>query len=476
MKRIRLFLILVFFIFTPSCAHHSSFVKKNLKSFHEFTLQNGIPVIVKTSDHSRLRSVVLTLRGGKGLIPRDKAGLDAVTLKLMNMESKKYPEVTRRTILKKCSASMGVSDDIDYATFAFKTIDTYFDQIFDLYADLFLNPVMSEKYFDEIITNMKNSYRASMTDGYARVSNALNNDFFRDHPYAAYLHTTETLDNITLEDVRSFYKKNYVASRIVIFAAGNFDLDGLKNRLERTFGKIQTGAPFDTPEKAFHVIKNPPLILDAYENLSPDASYVRGNFPSVPITHPDYWAVTLAANILSDILTNIIRTKNSMVYSVWANPYGKKSSYASISAYRTSDPVKIIDLIGQSIDMAASGKCLSPYKGGESTNGFVPISEGLAFYKASSSTKYFSGLRTNRAIAGKMAASFMLTGDVTAYLKTMDQINAVTAEEVKTAILKYFKKNEILWAVSAHPDVIETLKKNHRSYAPEYKMAKLNME
>ena len=476
MKTFRLFWMLVFFTFTLSCAHHSSFVQTNLENFHEFKLKNGIPVTVKLSEHSRLKSVVLALQGGKGRVPPDRAGLDTVTLKLMNMASEKYSDISRRSLLKKCSASMGVSDAIDYSTYAFKTIDTYFDRIFDLYADLFLHPVMSQRFFDEIITNMKNSYRSNLTDGYARVSTALNNDFFRDHPYAAYLYTTETLDRITLEQVKSFYRQNYVASRIAIFAAGNFDIQELQNRLNRTFGELQRGTSFETPAKAFDTVKNPRLILDAYKGLSKDASYVRGNFPSVPMTHADYWAVALAANILSDILSNIIRTQNGMVYSVWAHPYGKKSSYASISAYRTSDPVKVITLIQKSIEIAAEGKCLSPYKGNGHQDVFVPIEKGLAFYKASASTKYFSGLRTNRAIAGKMAASFILAEDVTAYLKVRDRINAVSAKQVKNAIRKYFQRDNILWAVSAHPDIIEELKKNHRAYAPEYKMAELNIE
>jgi len=470
MKTTRFFCALIFFTFTLSCTHNNSFVERNLETFHEFKLKNGIPVVVKLSKYSRLRSVVLTLQGGKDLVPENKAGLDAVTLKLMNMESKKYPEIIRRSILKKSSAAIGAGDAIDFSSYSLKTIDSYFDETFDLYADLFLNPVLSQKYFDEIITNMKNAYRSDLTDGYARVSKALNLDFFKNHPYFSYLYNIETLNNITLEEVRAFYKENYSASRIAIFAVGNFDVENLKNKLNNSFGELQKGTPFDTPEKDFKIPEFPPLILDPYTELNKNTAYVRGNFATVPVTHPDHWAVVIASNILSDILSNIIRTQNSMVYSVWSNTYGKRSNYANISAYRTNDPVKVIDLIKESIDIAASGKCLSPYKGNGGSDDYVPISEGLEFYKASSSTKYFSGLRTNQAIASKMAASYIKTGDYTAYLKTMDKINAVSAEEVKAAIINHFKNNSIWWAVTAHPDIIEKLKKNHGSYSPGYKI------
>jgi len=473
MIKFRMVFTLTFLFFTASCAHNSGFIAENLKTFHEFKLKNGIPVVVKTSGQSRLRSIVLTLQGGKGLISDGKAGIDNVTQNLMKMESEKYPEVSRRAILKKSSTAIGTGDAIDFSTYYLKTIDSYFDETFDLYADLFLNPVFSEKYFDEIITNMKNSYRSDLTDGYARNSRALNLDFFKNHPYLSYLYNIETLENISLENVKEFYRQNYAASRIAIFAAGDFDINDLKKKLNNSFGNLEKGTPFDTPEKNFEVQEIPPLILDPYIELKKEVSYVRGNFPTVPVTHPDHWAIIIASNILSDILTNIIRTKNSMVYSVWANTYGKKSNYASISAYRTNDPVKVIDLITKSINIAASGKCLSPYKGDGGLDDYVPISEGLGFYKASSSTKYFSGLRTNSAIVSQMAGSYVRTGDYTSYLKTMDRINAVTPEEVKTAISKYFKNNKIWWAVTAHPDVIEELKKNHESYASKYKIVEL---
>ncbi len=473
MRIFRFVCALTFLVLTLSCAHKNSFITENLKTFHEFKLKNGIPVVVKISKQSRLRSVVLTLQGGKGLIPEEKAGIDTVTLELMNMESKKYSEISRRTILKKSSASIEVSDNIDFSSYTLKTIDAYFDKTFDLYADLFLNPLFSQKYFDEIITNMKNSCRSDLTDGYTRVSKALNLSFFKDHPYFSCLYNIETLENIKLEEVKAFYNQNYAASRIAIFAAGNFDIKELKNKLDESFGRLKNGMPFDTPEKSFAVQETPPLILDAYKELNKASSYVRGNFATVPVTHPDHWAIGIASNILSDILTNIIRTKNSMVYSVWANNNSKKSNYANISAYRTNDPIKVIDLIKESIDIAASGKCLSPYKGDGGEEDYIPISEGLEFYKASSSTKYFSGLQTNQAIASRMAGSYMHTGDYTSYLKTMDRINAVTAGEVKTSVQKYFKNNKIWWAVTAHPDTIEALKNKHESYASKYIIVEL---
>lgn len=462
-------LVIALLLFSVSCTQ-TDFVQENLKTFHEFKLKNGIPVIVKVTKQSRIQSIVCALKGGKALVPTEKSGLDKVLLRLMAMESKNYSDITRRAILKKTSATISASADLDFTHFYLKTIDTYFDETFDLYADLFMNPTFPEKFFNEVITNMKNQYRSDLTDGYARVSFAVNNSFFNGHPYYSYLYNLQSIENIKHQDIQKFYQNNYVASRTTLFAAGDFNIPNLQKKLDDTFGNMVKGTPYDIPLPDLNGKPNLPLILDAYEELKKEVSYVRGNFAVIPITHKDFWALTLSTKIVSDIMNDIIRTKNSMVYSVWSYIYRKKSNYANITAYRTNNPIKVIDLITESIDIASSGKCLSPYKGNGYTGDYVSIAEGLDFYKRSFATNFYSGLQDNTSIAMKMADSYMLTGDYTNYLRVMDRIKDVSAVDVQRAASTYIKNASKYWAITAHPDTIELIKKNYRSYASTYRM------
>ncbi len=464
--------VLILALFAGSCSRNS-FVKENLKTFHEFRLKNGIPVVVKIARHSRTKSLVLVINGGKALVPAEKAGLDKLTQQLMRMESKKYSDVKRRTILKKTSSSIGASDGLDYTHYNLKTIDKYFNETFDLYADLLVNPSFPEKLFRETVTNLKNRYRSDLTDGYARVSLALNRSFFSGHPYCSYLFNVETIDNITLEDIKAFYRENYVASRMTLFAAGDFEIHSLKNRLDDAFGSIPQGTGFDAVPQKFAGSQGAPLILDPYADLKKETSYVRANFEVIPVTHKDYWALVLASSMVSEIMTDLIRTKNSMVYSVWSNVFGKRSNYASISAYRTNNPEKVVNLIKESIDIAAAGKCVSPYRGSGNNDEYVPIAEGLGFYKTSFATNFYTGLQTNASIAMKMADSYIHFRDYTNYLRVMSKIQAVSAEEVQRAVVRYIKNSDKVWAITAHPDTVEQIKKDHKAYASSYRVINL---
>ncbi len=462
-----IFLILAILLVSTACMHTPT-QQAQPDTFHTFTLSNGIPVFVNITTHSRTKALVCTMQGGKKLVPPDKAGLDRIAFKLMSMESNNYSDLQRRSLLKKTSAEINASDGLDFSLYYLKTIDTYFDEIFDLYADLFQKPAFPEKLFAEVVTNMKNNYRSDLTDGYARASKAVNTTFFKGHPYASHLYTLDTLDAITLDDVKTFYKKNKTASRMAFFAAGNFNIKRLRKKLDSAFGSIEGRSSASSMTPPLQLKEIPPLILDPYTELNRNVAYVRGNFPTVPYTHPDYWALKLGANITSDIMNDLIRTKNSLVYSVWTHLYGNQANYANISAYRTSDPVKVMELVQESIEIVSSGKCLSPYQRDGQSGDYVPVAEGLDFYKRSFSTKFYSGLQETGSIARKMAGSYMLTGDPAAYLQVINRINAVQPEDVARVSRAYIKASHKCWAVSAHPEMIEKVQNRHAAFAPTY--------
>lgn len=448
------------FIFFPCPASgNDDFISRNLKTFSSFSLNNGIDVHVKSEQHSRIKSLVILIDGGKQLIPAEKAGLDKTALTLMTMESKNFSDTRRRSILKRTSASIAASDGLDYNTYQMKTIDTYFDEVFTLYADLFLNPVFSEELLKEVKTDLINGYKSEMSDGYARVSRAVNTEFFKDHPYESFLLTPETLTSLTREDVLDYYRKIADPSRITVFAVGNYNIKKLKNNLNKTLGKLPTQKKQAKPApQAFTPAPSPDLIIDVFDDLRDGTSYIRGNFVIAAPTDPGYWATALGLNILSDVLSDLIRTRHNLTYSVWAHPYRRTSNYANISVYRTYDPARALALISQAIEVVLSGKCLSPFGEDEGEEKeYVAIAEALDFYKTAFATSFYSGLQDNTSIALQMADAYALAGDCTGYLYVKKNIDRVTAEEVVEALKAQLIQPQILWAVTAPQETAETV-------------------
>jgi predicted Zn-dependent peptidase len=338
-----------------------------------------------------------------------------------------------------------------------------------------MNPTFPETLFHEVITNLKNSHRSDLTEGYARVSYAVNSAFFSRHPYRGYLCSLDSIDAITRKDVVSFYRTRMRRQNIRICAAGSIDRRRLEQKLNSTFGALQlSGAASLPPVEPLAGPAADLLMLDAYEGLKKDVAYVRGNIVCVSAESPQYWPLVLGADIVSDIMSTIIRTKHGLVYSVWAHPYNHRANYANISAYRTSDPVKLIGLIEKAIEIAAGGNCPNPHPDNADAREFVPFEEGLRYYKSTFSTRYYSGLQTPLSIAQKMASSWIQTGDYRQYLYVMERIRRATPEAVAEAVKNYFHDVPVCWAVTASPELIERVERNANLFAPSYSRITLN--
>lgn len=462
-------------ILVCACAHRQpdTTLTEQLQSFHEFTLGNGIRVVVRQNPMSRVHSIVLTVNGGTAAVAPDKAGLDSVGLHLMSMASKRYPDAVRREILKRSSAAINAGAGLDYSTLQLITIDTYFRETFDLFLDLIMQPALPPDLFREVVTNEINAYRADMTDGYARASRAVNRAFFAGHPYRAHIKTTATLNSLSLQDVKDFYRNTMVASRLTVFASGNFNLEALQKRLDETIGTLPEGSPPPAVPGHYKRGDRDLLLLDSTAQLSPDASYLRGNVAIAPPDHADYYALELAGMMLTDIMNDILRTRNALVYSAWSAVYARQANYANLSAYRTSDPARTIELITAAVNVLAQGKCVSPYSQKELPGPYIDIEEALSFYKKAFSTDYYSGIQDNGAVALKMAAAQNSHGDCRQYLSSTAEAERVSARDIARVAARYLKKGRVTWALCAHPDTIARLRPKCGSALPACESIKL---
>jgi zinc protease len=448
-------------------------VTEKLQSFHEFKLHNGVEVFVRQNPLSRMHSIILSINGGSSAIAPQKSGNDKMSLNLMCMASKRYPDSTRRDILKRTSSVITTNSGLDFATVQMQTIDTYFAETFDLFLNLIMQPTFPPELFRETVTNAINAYRSDLTDGYARASRVVNKSFFANHPYGSYIDTPATLTSLKIQDIQNFYRHTLVARRLTIFAAGNFNLTALEKQLNQTIGTLPVGSAAPAAPRRVDRKRQARQLLDSNTQLSPDVSYLRGNFAIASPDHSDHWPLQLAGKLLSDIMNDLLRTRNGLVYSTWSAMYNKKANYGTMAAYRTSDPQKAIELITKAIEVAAQGNCVSPYSQKDIPGTYLEIEKALGFYKEAFSTEYYSGIQDNAAVALHMATSYNSYGDCRQFLYNVDRVSKVSSKDIVRVVKRYLKKGHVIWALSAHPDTIATIKKNNSPAVPAYESVTL---
>jgi hypothetical protein len=132
-----------------------------------------------------------------------------------------------------------------------------------------------------------------------------------------------------------------------------------------------------------------------------------------------------------------------------------------------------MELITTAIDVASQGKCVSPYSQKEIPGTYIEIDNALGFYKTAFSTEYYSGIQDNAAVALRMTTAYNSYGDCRQFLYSVDRVKKVSAKDIVRVVKRYLKRGPILWALSAHPDTITTIKENNSPAVPAYESVML---
>jgi zinc protease len=452
----------------------NGFAKENLGSFSTATLKNGIPVVIKRSTSNRILTLKAVLTGHVSYTPLDKAGLEAVMLTMLTRGSAHYTYADiQRMTFETTSDIVPRYGSFDLTSFDLVTIDTYFPRLFPMYADAFLHPSWNEEEFPRVVSDFKLQKQQEESDPFSAAGLRLDEKFFAGHPYgASWEGVGDSLDRISLDDVRSYYGQAVTAGRLILIAVGNFDPKTLVPLLNESFGSLPRGTSSRPPVPSFLGTITPDLLVVPFPR-SEGLAYAKGQFAMPAPDSPDYAASLVAFNLLDDILFEILRTRNGACYSVEASLDGGTASYGDITVFRTTVPGKVKPLVDEAIGVLASGQSMSGNvtvsAAGKSGLGsaaaaqsasFVPIAQALPFYKLKFLTQFYSGQQTNRLIASQIAGSVFYHGDYRHYLLLIDRIGAVTAEDVVRVTKKYLVDNQMLWIVLGDPALVQNVKRD----------------
>jgi zinc protease len=451
----------------------NAFARENVPSFTVSTLRNGIPVVVKRAQNNRVLSLKVVLQGHVSFTPVAKAGLEAVTLTMLTKGSAGYSYAdVQKALFEKSSGITARYASFDMTSLDLTTIDTYFNDLYPLFADAFLHPKWNAEEFPRVMNDFKLGKQQEENTPYSLAVQLLRESFFAGHPYESYWGGAGySLEDITLDDVKAYYASAFAAGRIFIVAVGNFDVSRLVPLLDATFGALPRTAYARPAVPSFQGKVKPDLLLETYPQ-SEGLAYVRGNFAAPPLDSPDYPALLVAFNLLNDVLFEIVRTRNGACYSVSSSMHGFTAPYGDITVYKTAVPGAVKSYVDQSIAVLASGRSMGgnvrASAAGKSGLGsaaeagggaFVPIAEALPFYKASFLTEFYSAEQTNAQVASQIASSVVYAGDYRDYLLMIDRIQGVTPDDVTRVARKYLVDNPTLWVVLGDPAVLKDVRK-----------------
>lgn len=255
------------------------------------------------------------------------------------------------------------------------------------------------------------------------------------HPYSwQVIGSLEDLQNATLQDVKDFFNRWYVPNNMILTVAGDFDKAQAKEWVKKYFDEIPRGE--DIP-----ALTKQPAVLEASKKLYYEDNFARAPrltmvWPGVPQYHEDSYAL----NVLSQYLTNgkkapldkVLVQEEQLTSGIGMGGYNSEISgqiQLGLTAFNQVDLNDVAKAIEKGFQMfeenGISEADLNRIKAGQETNFYRRLSSVLG--KGSQLTQYE-----------------MFAGDAGFITKDVENILAVTPEDVMRVYNTYIKDKNFI--------------------------------
>ena len=326
----------------------------------------------------------------------------------------------------------------------------YFDSAFFLMAEALKKPSFKQESFDklksQIITGLM-SQEKSVSAVAGRVTPAL--AFGVNHPMGEF-QTEASINGLTLNDVKQAYQKYITPSRGYLTFVGDITPAKAQALATKAFATWK-GAPL-TLEKLSMVTNPSTTEINLVDMPNAVQSEVRvTNLVSLPMSHPDYFPVLLANQVLgggaeSKLFMNL-REKHGFTYGAYSNiGTGRfQTQFTAAAAVRNAKTDSAIVEFLNEINNIRTQKVTD---------------DELSLVKAKYNGDFALGLENPARIAS-FASNILINNLPKDFYRTyLQKINAVTADDIQRVANKYFNRdNTRVIVVGKAAEVTEGLKK-----------------
>jgi len=434
------FLALSILLLTVSVSHAQNDKKKTDSKefkveFEQFTLDNGLKVILHIDQSDPVVAVALTSHVGSAREKTGRTGFAHLFEHLLFLES----ENLGKGGLDKMSARIGGSG-ANGSTSRDRT--NYYQTVpKDALEKMIWAEADKLGYFINTVTDpvlakekqvVKNEKRQSYDNKpYGNNFSVINSNLYpANHPYHwEVIGSLEDLQNASLQDVKEFYNRWYVPNNVTLTIAGDIDVKQTKAWVEKYFGEIKRGEAIPKMEKQLVTLTETKKLY--HEDNFARLPQLTLTWPSVYEYHPDSYALEVLATYLA-------KGKKAPLYKTLVEDK-KLTDEVELSQYNS-------ELAGQYIlNILAFDKTnLNSVMDGvnEAFKNFEKegiSTQDLNRIKAGQETAFYSRLSSVLGKGFQLAQYQIFAGSPDYINQDVKKILAVTAEDVMRVYKKYLK-------------------------------------
>ncbi len=303
-------------LFTVHC---SLFTSAYALDANKKILPNGLTVL--HSEKHNLPIVMITMIVKAGLLdePNEKAGLAYLTAELLDEGTKNRKSAEISEEIEFIGAGLGASAGSDYTTITLSVLKKDIEKGFELFSDIILNPVFAQEELERKRELIKGSLKQREEDPSFLAERSFKKEVFGEHPYGRLVEgSTETLSEITREDLLRFHPKYFIPNNAMLSVVGDLTPGELNSLIKKYLASWKIA---ELPERKIHPMNEEKTKKAVkIDRDVTQATIIIGHL-GISRDNPDYYAVSVMNYILgsggfSSRLMQKIRDELGLAYDV----------------------------------------------------------------------------------------------------------------------------------------------------------------
>ena len=418
----------------------------NLRDAKEFKLKNGLTVLVATDTKFPVVSWSLNLNNPP-VFEGNKAGVQSLTGALLGKETLKSTKDEFAEKVDFLGASLSVTPNGGFGY----CLTKYQEDVFSLFAEAAFKTKFTQEELDFEKEQLIEGIKSGENSAAAIAGNVRGAVFYGKNHAAGEIVTEETINNVSLEDVKQFYTDRFKPSNGFILFTGDITVKEVKTLLKKYMKGWESGSVSIPEYPPFEDVTTTEInFVDVPNAVQTELAVM--SVSKLKMTDKDYHACLVANYILGgafgSYLNMNLREKNGYTYGV-------RSSLGTARWYNSS--FRVTTKVRNSVTDSAVVEILKEIKRIKAE----PVNNELLVNAKAKFLGNFILQSEDKTVAARRALSIKtnkLPEDF--YKNYIANIDAVTIEDVQRVSKKYFSDDNVrVVLVGKGSDVVENLEK-----------------
>ncbi len=286
----------------------------------QFTLQNGLTVVLTEQHNLPVVAARLVALGGGGDNPVDRPGLAGFTARMLTEGSKTRTTLQIADDAAQIGARVDANANTDQSWVATHVLKRNIGPDFDLFSDVALHPAFNDKDIERIRSERATALLQINDDPQALADRVALRILYGNSSYGfPRLGSKEAIKDTTRADLEKFWSADYVPANSALVIAGDLTEAEARSLGEKYFGTWKdTGKRSAVP----NVTASPSQSVYLVDKPGSAQSMLLAATLGVPRSSPDYAAQEVANATLGGLFSSRInmnlREKNGYTYGAFS--------------------------------------------------------------------------------------------------------------------------------------------------------------